>query len=72
MMLYIYQYLIETEKDFVEDDKRTIIIDNLILASELRNNIAHGSNQQEKSKKILPFLINFVKIMIEVKKNIFF
>lgn len=70
MMLYIYQYLIETEKDFVEDDKRTIIIDNLILASELRNNIAHGSNQQEKSKKILPFLINFVKIMIEVKKNI--
>jgi hypothetical protein len=69
MMLYIYQYFIEVNKEPIDDEKKAEILKKMISASDIRNNIAHSSDQSEESKKVLPFLINLARFMIATKNS---
>lgn len=69
MMLYIYQYLIEVNRDTIDDEEKAEILKKMILASDIRNNIAHSSDQLEESQKILPFLIDLAGFMMSTNNS---
>lgn len=69
MMLYIYQYFIEVYQDPINDEQKAEILKKMILASDIRNNIAHSSDQLEESQKVLPFLINLAKFMMNATNS---
>lgn len=69
MMLYIYQYLIEVNQEPIDDEKKAETLKTMLLASDIRNNIAHSSDQLEESQKILPFLINLAGFMMSTKNS---
>lgn len=65
MMLFIYQWLVLNE--FLEKNNvdKKYLIDKLLAASQLRNDISHSVDQSEESKKQLPFIIMLSHILIE-------
>lgn len=63
MILFIYLYFYGDNTDTSDDDRKNIL-QKMISASELRNNIAHSSDKSEESKKLIPIVIALAKIMI--------
>lgn len=64
MMLFIYQWLMLNENHESGVDKKDLM-DKLLAASDLRNDISHSVDQSEESKKQLPFIIMLSKTLIE-------
>ncbi|MBL0868684.1 hypothetical protein G5647_19865 [Pectobacterium carotovorum] len=64
MMLFIYQWLALNETLENGVDKKGLI-DKLLAASQLRNDISHSVDQSEESKKQLPFIIILSHALIE-------
>jgi len=69
MMLYIYQYFIEINKEPISNEKKDELLGDMLLASNIRNNIAHSSEQLEESKRVLPFLISLANFMIATRND---
>ncbi|EOZ0807989.1 TPA: hypothetical protein ACXE6J_004807 [Klebsiella pneumoniae] len=64
MMLFIFQWLVLNETPESSMNKKDLI-DKLLAASQLRNDISHSVDQSEESKKQLPFIIMLSHVLIE-------
>lgn len=62
MMLFIYQFIMLDDK-YICSEKNELMR-NMILMSDLRNKIAHSSDQSEESRRMLPSLISLSNFMI--------
>jgi hypothetical protein len=64
MMLFIYQALIQNNTDITEDDKKKFM-ELMLESSQLRNDIAHSSDQTEKSRNLIGFINFLSKLMLD-------
>ncbi|ENZ8015790.1 hypothetical protein [Klebsiella michiganensis] len=65
MMLFIFQWLVFNEFLEKNNESRKDLMDKLLAASQLRNDISHSVDQSEESKKQLPFIILLSCVLIE-------
>ncbi|MFP3677167.1 hypothetical protein SB725_08550 [Pseudomonas sp. SIMBA_041] len=63
MMLFIYQALIKTSQVIPEENKSKIM-EAMLDSSKLRNDVAHSSDQAERSKALLAFIIWLSNLML--------
>ncbi|MGE8345395.1 hypothetical protein [Pseudomonas helleri] len=64
MMLFIYQALIQNNTDITGSEKENFM-QKMLESSQLRNDIAHSSDQTNTSRKLIEFINLLSRIMLE-------